>query len=59
MNKYLFFFGIFMIIASVVLAVIAFIVREKVAFIVNCINTSTWIILSSMLYTKWNDGIQK
>lgn len=55
MFKVLFFIGILAIIVSVVLAIIAFIAHERVAFIVNCLNTCTWLIISIMCWTMWHD----
>ena len=55
MIKVLFFIGILAIIVSVVLAIIAFIAHERVAFIVNCLNTCTWLIISIMCWTMWHD----
>jgi hypothetical protein len=55
MIKVLFFIGILVIIVSVVLAIVAVIAHAWVAFIVNCLNTCTWTIISMMCWTMWHD----
>ncbi len=55
MFKVLFFIGILAIIVSVVLAIVAVIAHERVAFIVNCLNTCTWLIISIMCWTMWHN----
>lgn len=55
MTKILFFIGILAIIVSVVLAIIAVIAHAWAAFIVNCLNTCTWLIISIMCWTMWHD----
>lgn len=55
MFKVLFFISILVIIVSVVTAVVAFIAHERVAFITNCINTCTWLIISVICWTMWHN----
>ena len=55
MFKVLFFIGILAIIVSVVMAIVAVIEHERVAFIVNCLNTCTWLIISVMCWTMWHN----
>ena len=59
MNKVLFFIGILAIIVSVVLAIVAVIAHAWVAFIVNCLNTCTWLIISRISWMMWHDKINQ
>lgn len=55
MFKILFFIGIFAIIVSVVMAIVAVIEHERVAFIVNCLNIGTWLIITLICWMMWHN----
>lgn len=59
MNKVLFFIGILAIIVSVVLAIVGFIAHKWAGFIVNCLNTCTWLILSIICWKMWHGQINQ
>lgn len=55
MFKVLFFIGILAIIVSVVMAIVAIIEHERIAFIVNCLNTCTWLIITLICWMMWHN----